>query len=1567
MPTPKSPRHWFTRTSRPEPTQSRRHRPQLEWCEPRTLLTAFTVNALTDTGAGSGTTGDLRYCITQADNDTSNDTINITATGTIQLTGALPALTGSRTIAFAGPGAASLTVKGGGSSSNYTIMTVNSGTTTTLSGLTIANGNSASGAGGISNQGMLTLDSTTLMGNTGQAGAAITTGGTLTVTNSTFTSNVGGANGIAGAIYSYAGTTTVNGSTFAKNSAPFGGAISNAARMTVSGSTFTGNSAGQIGGGGILNFTGGTLTVRNSTLTGNSTTGDGGGIASTDGTTTIINSTITGNSTTHSGGGLANSATMILVNTIVAGNTSSNSATVADIAGPIAASSHNNLIGTGGSGGLTNGTSGNKINVANPGLGTLGSYGGPTQTIPLLANSPALDAASDTDAGLTDERGAQRGPLGLDAGTHADIGAYEDTSSYLVTTTADTTAAGTLRAGVGWANLNTNPRTSTDPNTVRFDTANTFSTPQTIALNSALGSLAFNGTKVAEAITGPGSANVTIQGGGTSSNFSDLTVARGTTASLANLTVTGGNATGAAGVLAGGLYNQGNVTLANMTFRGNVGYTGGAVRNDGTLTVNGSTFSGNTASFGGAGLFNAGSMTVTGSTIANNVTSNVGGGFYNGGGGTLALTSSTISGNSAINGGGIESINSGTVLNLVNTTIAYNSASNQGGGIDNQGLPANLFNTIVAANTRTGSTAASDISGSVNPGTATSGSRNNLIGTGGAGGLTNGSAGNLVGVASPKLGTLGNYGGPTQTIPLLPGSPALDAGGIDRYTNVTTDQRGAQLGPNGLDAGTQLDIGAYEDTSSYVVTSQADSLAVGTLRSAIGWANLNSNPRTTTDPNTVRLNALGTITLDPSLGSLALSGSKVAESIVGSGASALTVQGGGAASNFSIFAINAGTTASLTGLTISGGRAVNGGGINNAGNLTLSNSILSGNSVSLNGGGLYNATTSTAAVSSTTFQNNSAVEPDPIISGNTTTYPPRTSGGGIYNASNNATSVNNSTFTGNSADFGGGIDNDSNASIMVGNSTFTGNSADYGGGIENYGTGTLTINSSTFTHNSAAFGGGALHVSAGNVTVNGSTFASNSAVARGGAIDDVSTGMVTVNGSTMTGNSGGDSGGAIFTYLDSGGQFKLIGSTVTANSASDGGAILTGGTGAVTISGSTIVRNSASATAGGIDVGSPNSMTLVNTIVAANTFNDATHETSTPSDIVGTVVATSHNNLVGSNGGAGGLVNGGSTHNIIYNFVSLIYLGLGTLGNYGGSVQTIPLLPGSLAIGAGDTAATTTATDERGKPRTVNGVTDIGAFQSQGFTLSPPPYSTPQTSKNGQYFVNPLAVFVSSPVGDPVAGGLVSYTVNPVNGAGATLDFTQSAIFSYGSNLSYAAVSATPNGVVGTYTVTASASGGSPVTFTLTNTAVPAGTPTGTRAGAGSPMSDPGDSDVTFPLIEPATVPDDTTTTPSPTPTPTPSPTPTPTPSPTPSPTPTAPLTTLAKIQAYNAHPIPFWLELANIRYGDHPTRAQIRAATHPATTTVQHARHVPAGPTQKTVAAKHPVSHAARSTHARF
>jgi len=66
---------------------------------------------------------------------------------------------------------------------------------------------------------------------------------------------------------------------------------------------------------------------------------------------------------------------------------------------------------------------------------------------------------------------------------------------------------------------------------------------------------------------------------------------------------------------------------------------------------------------------------------------------------------------------------------------------------------------------------------------------------------------------NPMLGTLGNYGGPTQTIPLLSGSPAIDAGNPSGCKDgsghlLKTDQRGMPR-PD-LDEKTGCDMGAYE-------------------------------------------------------------------------------------------------------------------------------------------------------------------------------------------------------------------------------------------------------------------------------------------------------------------------------------------------------------------------------------------------------------------------------------------------------------------------------------------------------------------------------------------------------------------------------------------------------------------------------------------------------------------------------------------------------------------------------------------------------------------------------------
>jgi uncharacterized repeat protein (TIGR01451 family) len=136
---------------------------------------------------------------------------------------------------------------------------------------------------------------------------------TVTLTGLTFAN--GKSNRDGGAIYNN-GTLTVQNSTFSGNSADDGGGIANWGTLTVQNSTFSGNSADD--GGGIANW--GTLTVQNSTFSGNSAAFGGGGIAN-QGALTVQNSTFSGNSADW-GGGIDNlsGGTLTVQNSTFSGN-----------------------------------------------------------------------------------------------------------------------------------------------------------------------------------------------------------------------------------------------------------------------------------------------------------------------------------------------------------------------------------------------------------------------------------------------------------------------------------------------------------------------------------------------------------------------------------------------------------------------------------------------------------------------------------------------------------------------------------------------------------------------------------------------------------------------------------------------------------------------------------------------------------------------------------------------------------------------------------------------------------------------------------------------------------------------------------------------------------------------------------------------------------------------------------------------------------------------------------------------------------------------------------------------
>ena len=246
-------------------------------------------------------------------------------------------------------------------------------------------------------------------------------------------------------------------------------------------------------------------------------------------------------------------------------------------------------------------------------------------------------------------------------------------------------------------------------------------------------------------------------------------------------------------------------------------------------------------------------------------------------------------------------------MTLINCTVAGNSCSDGGGGIstDVTGSLA-LGNTIIADNT--GPVAGPDFDGTV-----TSDLGYNLVGDPSASSGFTGPS-DLLNV-DPDLASLKDNGGPTETMWLMAGSPAIDAGDNALLPPGTLpDQRGFARISNGA-----VDIGAFE-VQLLVVYNTADH-GVGSLRTALTNASQAGG-------SIILFAMSGVVSLQ-----LALAAISVDVSLVGPGANTLSVGGSGA---YQVFDILSGATVSISGLTLTDGSSGgNGGGIENGGVLTL--------------------------------------------------------------------------------------------------------------------------------------------------------------------------------------------------------------------------------------------------------------------------------------------------------------------------------------------------------------------------------------------------------------------------------------------------------------------------------------------------------------------------------------------------------------------------------------------------------------------------------------------------------
>ncbi len=679
-----------------------------------------------------------------------------------------------------------------------------------------------------------------------------------------------GFTGYGGGIDNEGGALTVISSTVAGNTAASnGGGLENGAagRLVLVASTVSGNttSGGGVGGGiddGGLNGSG-VVTLTDSTVYSN-TAGSGGGLSLLGvGTLALTDSTVYSN-TASVGGGLddtATNGTVALTGTILAGNTAGQGP---DCNTQGSGGNHNgsltsggyNLIGNGDScQGLTNGAHGDQVgmpgNPLDPRLGPLQNNGGPTQTLAPRADSTAIGAVPANACATTiDQRGVARPDPASGSPGYCTVGAVEyqahPVTRHVAPTGSDSgdctaNPCQTIGYAVGQAG---------DFDTVAV-AAGTYTEAVTITKPLAVdgagaGQTIIDGGQSAAtgAITAP---LMTITGTAGQVTLSGLTLQHGSrglvnagrpgveTTHLIDSAIVGNFANNGGGIAnMGGSVTVLRSTIANnvaVTFGGGIANTGGSVGD--TIEVISSTISGNAAIGGGfgGGIANtgsaAGAVRVVDSTLSGNIAS-AGGAIYNvnaaGGAaktGTVTIVDSTVYSNTAsgsgIAGGG--AIYNAGSLAVIASTI-YSNTAGSGGGVYMFSGTAALTDTILAGNTARGG------SGPDCAGTLTSGGYNLLGNNSGCAGLADGQNGDQVGSSSapidPTLGPLRDNGGPTLTLALLPGSPAVDVIPSGACA-VATDQRGVTRPANGgtgkmANGKPYCDVGAFELAATGPVT-----------------------------------------------------------------------------------------------------------------------------------------------------------------------------------------------------------------------------------------------------------------------------------------------------------------------------------------------------------------------------------------------------------------------------------------------------------------------------------------------------------------------------------------------------------------------------------------------------------------------------------------------------------------------------------------------------------------------------------------------------------------------------
>jgi hypothetical protein len=757
-----------------------------------------------------------------------------------------------------------------------------------------------------------------------------------------------------------------------------------------------------------------------------------------------------------------------------------------------------------------------------------------------------------------------------------------------------------------------------------------------------------------------------------------------------------------------------------------------------SATLAGDLIEGNSASFGGAAE-DDGSMTVINSTILGN----------------------TINSTSTATGGGFVVRGESTSLFIVNSTITQNTCDSTGtatgGGVTAGSYgEALIYDSIISGNVTSGT---GPDGYEFTNGTSGLGAQYSLIGnTAGSGIASMDGPGLVLNPSSTGLGTLGADGGPTETIPLVSGSPAIDAGGpvtqtaaaitssttsigvsdgsnfssvslptLSTGSYFTIEIGGEQMnvtgltltsagiignsatltvtrGANGTVAGSDVSgtsVYLVSDQRGYVVSagSGTPTLDMGAVQStgvaaAPSVTSVNPNSGTTSGGNTITIagmNFTGATTVD--FGSTAATSVTVISSTqvtaVDPAESAATVDvtvttpagtsADSASDQFAYTAVPAvtsvnpsigsdsgGTTVTITGTNFTGATAVAFGSIAatsfNVVSATQITAVAPAESVATINIIVSNST-GTSAISASdqfTYENGRIVVTTISDSNPHTGISLRDA---VAAADIDAGNGQSDTIT-----FAGSLDGET-ITLTQGVLQLQRPSGSTGTGVITiWGNNEITVGGSSghsiFINIPAVLEGLTIEGSqnsavdySASTTIMDCTLSGNSGF-NGGAIEG--TGTLTVIDSTLTNNSTGNDGGAI----DAAGSLTLVNSTIYGNTAGEAGGIFA--TSSVTIVNSTITSNSG----GGFvdDQSSPTPMiSITNSILVGN----------------GTDVYTAGGANVFDYDMIGSSVVGASTASGPGTITDPSDTGLGTLGNNGGPVQTIPLVTGSQALASG--------------------------------------------------------------------------------------------------------------------------------------------------------------------------------------------------------------------------------------------------------------------------------------------